>query len=406
MGALTGRGRFFLMAGVALVAAGMALGLVDLTAVGALLVVLPVIALLLTSRDLTIEVGRSIAPQRVPIDSPAQVTLTVENTGRRSTPVTRAEETLAYALGDRPRIAVPRLRAGETLPITYPVRSHVRGRHALGPLTVHVSDPFGLTQRSAVHPATSTLTVLPKVVELPTTAGASAGAGGDSIQTHRVALVGEQDPAVRPYRIGDELRRIHWPSTARTGDMMVRQDEEPGHHRALVVVDDRASVHAGTGAGGSFEWMASAAASVVVRLLADGEEVHLALASGNGSIAALESRDHALDILAGLAPTTRTDAAGLVGAITDFQAGGGGSIVAVIGAVGSSDDAGPVMRGSHPIALVIDRGAFQDDADQSRDAARSSAALTAAGWRCVTVGPGSRISELWREVQHSTAGVR
>ncbi|WP_372430360.1 DUF58 domain-containing protein [Janibacter melonis] len=83
---------------------------------------------------------------------------------------------------------------------------------------------------------------------------------------------------MREYRSGDELRRIHWPSTARTGQMMVRQDEQPGRRRALVLLDNRASSHAGTGGGGSLEWSVSATASVATHLVAHGLETYLATA--------------------------------------------------------------------------------------------------------------------------------
>ena len=123
----------------------------------------------------------------------------------------------------------------------------------------------------------------------------------------------EDDVGVREYRIGDDLRRIHWPSTARTGETMVRQDEEPSRRRALVILDDRAAVHAGTGSGGSFEWSVTAVASVVSLLLGERFEVHLSFSSDDtGRVVPVESLDQALDRLAAVQPSPGTSARGIV----------------------------------------------------------------------------------------------
>ncbi len=52
---------------------------------------------------------------------------------------------------------------------------------------------------------------------------------------------------MREYRLGDDLRRVHWASTARTGDLMVRREEQPWQSRATVLLDTRRMAHAGIG---------------------------------------------------------------------------------------------------------------------------------------------------------------
>ena len=66
-------------------------------------------------------------------------------------------------------------------------------------------------------------------------------------------MAGEDDVIPRAYRDGDELRRVHWRSTARYGELMVRREEQRWRNRATVLLDSRSISHMGTGAGSSFE---------------------------------------------------------------------------------------------------------------------------------------------------------
>ena len=138
----------------------------------------------------------------------------MSNAGTRRTPLLLAEERLNLALGDRPRFLLGQLQPGEVRQVEYAVRSHLRGRHPLGPLTVVMRDPFGLTNRFAQVGATGDIVVLP--IE-PLTGGRppgnEVGAEGE-ISFAMIALHGEDDQSIREYRDGDDLRRIHWPATA------------------------------------------------------------------------------------------------------------------------------------------------------------------------------------------------
>ena len=156
-----------------------------------------------------------------------------------------AEESIDYALGDRPRFVLPSLRPGDVQEVQYTVRSHTRGVHRIGPLGVRVRDPFGLTLRTAAVSGDAEIVVLPKVVPLPHGRSLGSGIGSEGSIPHMVALHGEDDQTVREYRDGDDLRRIHWPATARTGELMVRQEDRPAKRRAVVVLDTRSVGHGG-----------------------------------------------------------------------------------------------------------------------------------------------------------------
>ena len=113
---MTLRGRLFVGAGALVVATGLVLGLHDLTKIGLLLVLLPGLAVLLARRELDLDITRVVHPTRVTTDAHADVTVRVRNDGRLPTPLLRGEEGLAYALGDRPHLLVPRLDGGESRP--------------------------------------------------------------------------------------------------------------------------------------------------------------------------------------------------------------------------------------------------------------------------------------------------
>ena len=85
---------------------------------------------------------------------------------------------------------------------------------------------------------------------------------------------------MREYRRGDDLRRVHWRSSARVGELMVRREEQPWQSRATVFLDNRAGAHRGQGIASSLEAAVSAAASIAVHLSQRGFTVRLVTATG------------------------------------------------------------------------------------------------------------------------------
>ncbi len=150
-------------------------------------------------------------------------------------------------LGSRPRFLVDKADQSWRRVVEYPLLGRVRGRFSTGPLTVRTSDPFGLVQLDRQFVATSEVMVTPRVVPLPTIrATGGAGSTGEA-RPHRIGVVGQDDVLVREYRQGDDVRRIHWRSTARWGDLMVRREEQAWDPSASIMLDSRAAAHAGRG---------------------------------------------------------------------------------------------------------------------------------------------------------------
>lgn len=404
---LTTRGRAFVGAGATLAVSGVFFGFRDLTRFGILLIVLPFLStLLVRTRKTRMRIERHVWPDRISVGQTARVTLSFENVSTSATPVFLAEERLDYALGDRPRFVVGRIAPERIRTIEYSVRSHLRGRHRLGPLGVQVQDPFGLANRSAVLEGHGDLVVLPQVLPLSSSRQPSSGVGSEGEQAHLIALHGEDDVTVREFREGDDLRRIHWPSTARTGEMMVRQEDRPAQRRAVVLLDPRPEAHGGSGLTGSFEWAVTAAASVAAHLNLIGFAVHLVCAetASQSTSSATMTTDDILDVLAVTEQRPRASKDEILTAAQALAAAGG-FVVAIIGPYDTevtSRIASLRQPGTSGLAFVLDARAFgsptADDVDTHLDV------LGLAGWRAVPIAPDETVAHAWAVLNAASVG--
>lgn len=308
------------------------------------------------------------------------------------------------ALGPRPRFIVERLPRQRAVGLKYPLRPRLRGLHEVGPLGATVADPFGLCQLRTELTGSTRLTVVPRTEQLwGQPAGAGLGTGEDG--TIRLATgQGENDVVVRPYRQGDDLRKVHWRSTARRDEIMVRLEERPWRGGTTVLLDNRASAHHGSGGASSLEWAVSMAASACLHLRRSGHRVRLvseqgavlaeAPAEGGGGY------DHAvLDALAALQPGHHRDAA------PGLDPAAGQELIAILGTV-SSDAIAELTHYRQPsarsLAVLLDAPSFERDVTAPRQRAaateESAAMLRAVGWGVVVAGPDTGFAEAWAEL--------
>jgi uncharacterized protein (DUF58 family) len=324
----TTRGTSFLAAGLAAVIAGLALGERDLVSVGALLFVLPLLSALAAGRArYRLSCVRQVTPARVPAGHAAQVTLRLENVSRLPTGLLLAEDAIPYALGTRPRYVLDGVERGGIRELSYPLRSDLRGKFTIGPLDVRIADAFGLVELGRSFASTTTLVVTPNVVPLARTAIGASWVGEGDGRTRAAAAAGEDDVVPRAYRDGDELRRVHWRSTARYGQLMVRREEQRWRNRAMLLLDTRRSAHAGSGISSSFEFAVSAAASIGVHLARG--EIDGQLITDAGPVAAAGMfEDVLLDSLAVIRPSRGTE---LSGGLAAIRAAGGGLLIVIAG---------------------------------------------------------------------------
>ncbi|GII76828.1 membrane protein [Sphaerisporangium rufum] len=401
--ALTSRGRSFLASGVAALLCALALGEHDLLRVGVLVLTLPLLAALVVARTrYRLGCARRLDPVRVETGNDSTVTVRLENVTRLPTGLLLVEDTVPYAVGTRPRFVLDRVEAQGVREIDYKVRSDLRGRFPIGPLSVRIADPFGLVELTRAFTATDTLTVIPEVVPLPRVRLSGEWTGGGDSRSTSVAVAGEDDIGPREYRQGDDLRRVHWRSTARYGELMVRREEQQWQSRGALLLDTRRHAHRGEGPRSSFEVAVSAAASIGVQLARDGLGLRLVTDQGVHHLGDGAAGHALLDALAVVRTST---ARSLESGVTTLRQGGGdGLIVAVLGEL-DAEEARALARLRHGgvtgVAVLLDVRTWQQvpehhtGTDETFQTART--VLAAAGWRVVRLPAGTSLAAVWPE---------
>jgi uncharacterized protein (DUF58 family) len=226
-----------------------------------------------------------------------------------------------------------------------------------------------------------------------------------------VAVHGEDDAATREYRRGDDLRRVHWRSTARTGELMVRREEQPWESRATVVLDDRASAHRGEGPTASFEWAVSATASIAMHLRHAGYKLRLVTGSGiDIDTSELTGEGVILDTLADVKTASAGDISVLVEQVR--RRSDGGLVIGIFGSLTVPEAellAGLRGNGATCIGFAIDSSTWVSMAagerqEADREHAAAALALIHSGWRSVPVVHGSTLATLWPAAARGSTG--
>jgi uncharacterized protein (DUF58 family) len=401
---LTTRGRCLLASGVALGLFALLLGQRDLLRTAVFLVALPMAASWLVSRTrYRLSCERSLEPARVEAGTTSTVRLRLDNISRLPSGVLLMEDALPYSLGGRPRFVLDKIEPHGVREVSYPVHSDVRGRFTVGPLSVRLTDPFGLCELTRSFATTAELVVTPTVTPLPGVRLGGDWAGGGDAASRSVSSSGTDDAATREYRHGDDLRKVHWRSTARAGELMVRREEQPFQSRATLLLDSRSAAHRGDGPSSSFEWSVCAVASIGVALSRAGFALSLLRETGE-ALAPLGlplTEGLLLDTLATVSPTR---AWSLEGSVEQLRRGGlGGVLIAVLGAVDLQDaEALARLRTGSAVcvAVLVDADSWAPTSARGRAASAQQheavdTLLTAAGWRVLPVSSGTSLASRW-----------
>lgn len=273
---IRGRGLGLLVAAIALFGAGLGLGYPELAVLGTASAVAMVFAAGYVAWRPRLAVMRIADPDRVTRGESSGVTLTVSNASRL-----RAATLMAYDRCGHDDVAVPllRLRAGRETTVRYPVPTGRRGVVPVGPLRVIRRDPLGLLTMARSNGPVDRVWVYPKLHPL-TAVPAGVVRSLDGL-VDRVPHGSITFDTLREYVIGDELRHVHWRTSARVGELMVREHLDTSLPRLVIVLDDRAEAYPPHGElCEPFEAACEAAASILVAALREDLPVALRLVTG------------------------------------------------------------------------------------------------------------------------------
>jgi uncharacterized protein (DUF58 family) len=322
-------------ASVVVYAAGAWLGYPEAVVLAAGGVLAVVTALLWTLPRPRLTVRREITPLKVARGDTAGGVLRVTNTGRLRRAGMRAYDVCGAGAIE---VEVPALRPGRTESVTYALPTDRRGEIPVGPLRLVRADPFALARRVREYGERQTLLVRPRTVALPLLpSGRNHHLEGPATDTAPAGTVTFH--ALREYVVGDDLRHIHWRSSARTGTLMVRQLVDASLPQTTIVIDTNEAAYPDPD---DFELAVDAAASVAAGAAAASFPVRVL--TGDGPLVETRGGPHDIELI--LDRLARLTAHDVPHEALDVarRVRAGGSLVVLTGARGQISRAGALRR--------------------------------------------------------------
>jgi uncharacterized protein (DUF58 family) len=294
---VTPLGRAVVSLGLTALALARAAGLVELAVVAALCLLLVVVGLVVVLLPSSVRASLWLRPDRTSAGVGVQGRLRVQNRW----PVSLGKPVVEVPSGTAtPWVRLPTLRAGATHEQSFVVPAPRRGVITVGPVLYRRTDPVGLFARRVSWAATVELLVRPATVEL---AGLPVGQLRDleGVASDQLSMSDLAFHALREYVPGDDLRHVHWRSSARAGQLLVRQYHDSRRTSAVLLVDTRTDAYAHPD---DFELALSVAASITMRAARDGYDLTLVCGdhTAGGSVITGDPT-YALDALCRAAPS-------------------------------------------------------------------------------------------------------
>jgi uncharacterized protein (DUF58 family) len=376
---ITARGIGFLVVGVLLLVVGGLFDYPELAAIGVaalLAVALSLGAGLVRPR---LRVIRGVEPDRVMRGDPCRVNLEISNARSWGALTVVGED---YCGTRSVPIPLVRLRPGRATEVDYRVPTQRRGVVRLGPLRVGRRDPFGLARVQRPFGEAAQVWVYPYLHPI---AGVPAGSSRnlDGL-AERVPHGSATFDSLREYVPGDDLRNVHWRTSARIGELMVRERVDTSRPRIVVLLDDRATAHHAE----TFEDACEAAASVVAAAARADLSVHLLTTSGTSLPVAADSGGY-LDVLAEARPHTDAELghgglSGIAERARQMQAGD--TLICLTGRAAPEDLGAMIgLRGTYSTILV---GVFGTESTPGTDV----------GLRVIAARDAAEFAQMWDEV--------
>lgn len=289
------------------------------------------------------------------------------------------------------RFIADRVQPGDTLAGRYEVMCRPRGLYRVGPARVTVRDPLGLTESGGSVGTAAELVVYPALEEL---VGLPAVRGQDptvrTAKANHSHTGGEDFFTLREYQQGDDIRRVHWPSSARRDVLMIKQLEMPWQSRGLVLLDTRRDAYANED---DFERAVIGAASVLGHLYGNGFGPTLWTGNESALVADGEAFTLAMRALAVVQLSDRIDLAASTARLRRSSVGGG-LFVMVTGA-GDEGNLATYRLLSRDFSRTVVLAATQKPSDDIL-------MLQAAGAVTVTTTAGTHWAPSWRSAMEGT----
>ena len=396
---LASRGVTVALAGLAMWFAARLIGSPGLEVVAIGIGVLPFLAALsLRINRKELDVRRRLSESRVGPGTRVTVTLEIRNRSTGRTPMLLVEDVLPPALGRPARLVVSGIGGRASQSLSYTLMPQTRGRFSLGPLRIDVSDPFALSRNRLRIDQRDELLVTPEIEDLIAPHDPSSGAGFGAARARQLLRTGEDYFTMRAFQEGDDLRMIHWPSVAKTGELMIRQNEASRRAAGVLFIDTRAAA-IGRAHDPPFERAVSCAASVGMLLARNG--FVLRLATADTPVSTL-TEDRLLDALAGL---THGRAPSISSALTHLRSAASPEASLVFVAAPPNERELPTLAragsGYGPKLAILIHPVDPSSVPPARKkqlegrATQATLVLTRSGWDCIVLSPSQRLTERW-----------
>lgn len=251
-------------------AAGLIWGWAELIAVGAAAALVLVIAIPFIIVRPQYAVAVELASPRVVVGEAAVGRVVVRGAARRGSPSAWIVLPVGRA---KAQFRVPRLAADAVHDELFQIPTQRRAVLTLGPVTSERTDPIGVLRREVAWTEPTELYVHPRTVSL---GGDTTGLLRDleGLPTRDLADDDVSFHALREYVPGDDLRYVHWKSTARTQKLMIRQFEQTRRSQLVIALSTRADEYADLD---EFELAVSIAGSIAVSAMREGKDVRVAV---------------------------------------------------------------------------------------------------------------------------------
>ena len=318
---LTELGRWVLLAGVLATVLGLLGGWWELIGLG-----LSLLAVLAISVPWTIgrgpeHISLGVDPARVTVGQLSLARVISLAQPRRGVRALRIEVPVNSGLS---AVDMPAVKPGQIVRREFELPTERRAVLTVGPARAVRSDPLGLARRSVATGEVHQVFVRPKIVRVPRL-GSGRLRDLEGLPTTDLSPADVAFHALREYAPGDDRRHVHWRTTARTGQLMVRQFNDTRRAQLTLLLGADASEYA---SDDDFELAVSVVGSILASAIADGAVVRLRT---RNRWLPCGTRDQLLDALAGVQLDRSASPAPIGHAVSALDPSTGGDVLLVIG---------------------------------------------------------------------------